>query len=224
MVTNFDFLKSSDKNLYEIISDAEMLYRDEYYEQCITQTRKFAENVCKKTLGSLRTTEETFDQMLATLKDNSNGSEEEKEFIDDLYFLKKCGNNVVHSSKKDQNGIDALECLQRAFEVAINYAVYIKKAGKDKLDLHFDIDLLATGRKNKSLARKYQKAKGAGVNATTDRNASRESKTAKSKPKKIQQTSMKSSPKPKKITPYWIIVGISSIIAFCLAIFILMLK
>ena len=224
MVTNFDFLKSSDKNLYEIISDAEMLYRDEYYEQCITQTRKFAENVCKKTLGSLRTTEETFDQMLATLKDNSNGSEEEKEFIDDLYFLKKCGNNVVHSSKKDQNGIDALECLQRAFEVAINYAVYIKKAGKDKLDLHFDIDLLATGRKNKSLARKYQKAKEAGVNATTDRNASRESKTAKPKPKKVQQTSMKSSPKPKKITPYWIIVGISSIIAFCLAIFILMLK
>lgn len=100
MPTNFDFLKSSDKNLYEIISDAEMLYRDEYYEQCITQTRKFAENVCKKTLGSLRTTEETFDQMLETLKDNSNGSIEEREFIDDLYFLKKCGNQVVHSSKK----------------------------------------------------------------------------------------------------------------------------
>ena len=221
MPTNFDFLKSSDKNLYEIISDAEMLYRDEYYEQCITQTRKFAENICKKTLGSLRTTEETFDQMLETLKDNSNGSSEEKEFIDDLYFLKKCGNQVVHSSKSDQNGLDALECLQRAFEVAINYAVYIKKAGKDKLDLHFDIDLLATGRKNKSLARKYQKAKGAGVNTTIDCS----SKVAKSKStKKVQQTSMKSSPKPKKITPYWILVGISSIIAFCLAIFILMLK
>ena len=216
MPTNFDFLKSSDKNLYEIISDAEMLYRDEYYEQCITQTRKFAENICKKTLGSLRTTEETFDQMLETLKDNSNGSSEEKEFIDDLYFLKKCGNQVVHSSKSDQNGLDALECLQRAFEVAINYAVYIKKAGKDKLDLHFDIDLLATGRKNKSLARKYQKAKGAAVNE-------KDSKPKQSK-KKVQQTSMKSSPKPKKITPYWILVGISSIIAFCLAIFILMLK
>ena len=190
MPTNFDFLKSSDKNLYE--------------------------NICKKTLGSLRTTEETFDQMLETLKDNSNGSSEEKEFIDDLYFLKKCGNQVVHSSKSDQNGLDALECLQRAFEVAINYAVYIKKADKDKLDLHFDIDLLATGRKNKSLARKYQKAKGAVVNE-------KDSKPKQSK-KKVQQTSMKSSPKPKKITPYWILVGISSIIAFCLAIFILMLK
>ena len=219
MPTNFDFLKGSDKNLYEIISDAEMLYRDEYYEQCITQTRKFAENVCKKTLGSLRTTEETFDQMLETLKDNSNGSDEEKEFIEDLYFLKKCGNQVVHSSKSDQNGLDALECLQRAFEVAINYAVYIKKAGKDKLDLHFDIDLLATGKKNKSLARKYLKAKEAGINV-------KENKTSKPKhpAKKVQQSSMKSSPKPKKITPYWILVGISSAITFVLVIFLLLLK
>ena len=218
MPTNFDFLKSADKNLYEIISDAEMLYRDEYYEQCITQTRKFAENVCKKTLGSLRTTEETFDQMLETLKDNSNGSNEEREFIDDLYFLKKCGNQVVHSSKKDQNGLDALECLQRAFEVAINYAVYIQNAGKDKLDLHFDIDLLATGRKNKSLARKYRKAKEEWVNEKENK-----SKT-KPQTRKTQQSTMKSTPKPKKITPYWILVGISSIIAFILAIFILMLK
>ena len=219
MPTNFDFLKSADKNLYEIISDAEMLYRDEYYEQCITQTRKFAENVCKKTLGSLRTTEETFDQMLETLKDNSNGSSEEREFIDDLYFLKKCGNQVVHSSKSDQNGLNALECLQRAFEVAINYAVYIKKAGKDKLDLHFDINLLATGRKNKSLARKYQKAKEARVNEKV-------SKASKSKQptKKVQQSTMRSTPKPKKITPYWILVGISSIVAFCLVIFLLILK
>ena len=42
---NFSFLKSLDKNLYEIISDAEKLYRDEYFEQCIGQTRRFAENV-----------------------------------------------------------------------------------------------------------------------------------------------------------------------------------
>ena len=199
-----------------------MLYRDEYYEQCITQTRKFAENVCKKTLGSLRTTEETFDQMLETLKDNSNGSEEEREFIDDLYFLKKCGNQAVHSSKSDQNGLDALECLQRAFEVAINYAVYIKKAGKDKLDLHFDIDLLATGRKNKSLARKYQKR----VNAATNRGSSCKDNASKTKQptKKVQQSTMKSTPKPKKITPYWILVGISSIVTLILVIFLLIMK
>lgn len=122
--------------------------------------------------------------------------------------------------KKDQNGLDALECLQRAFEVAINYAVYIQDAGKDKLDLHFDIDLLATGRKNKSLARKYQKAKGVNVKGV---NGTLKTKTKKAE-NRVQQTSMKSTPKPKKITPYWILVGISSIVAFCLVIFILMLK
>ena len=87
-MNNFEFLKSIDKNLYEIISDAEKLYRDEYFEQCISQTRRFGENVCKNTLGSMRTTEKTFDDMLATLKDKSK-EEVEKEFVDDLYFLKK---------------------------------------------------------------------------------------------------------------------------------------
>ena len=77
MVTNFDFLKSTDKNLYEIISDAEMLYRDEYFEQCMGQTRRFAENVCKNVLGDKRTSETTFDQMLATLKDNAQNSVQE---------------------------------------------------------------------------------------------------------------------------------------------------
>jgi hypothetical protein len=70
-MNNFEFLKSVDKNLYEIISDAEELYRDEYFEQCIGQTRRFGENVCKNVLGSARTTEKTFDDMLATLKDKS---------------------------------------------------------------------------------------------------------------------------------------------------------
>ena len=217
MVTNFDFLKSADKNLYEIISDAEMLYRDEYYDQCISQTRKFAENVCKNTLGNNRTTEDTFDQMLATLKDITNGSEEEKEFIDDLYFLKKCGNDAVHSSSVGKSGINALECLQRAFEVAINYSVYVKKASKTNLDLHFDIDLLATGKKNKKLAREYQKAKGIVPEKSTKT-------TSKKKAAKPQISTMKSSPNPKKITPYWIVVGFFSIVALFIVLFLLILK
>ena len=35
MATNFDFLKKVDTNLFEIISEAEKLYRDEYFEQCM---------------------------------------------------------------------------------------------------------------------------------------------------------------------------------------------
>ena len=231
MATNFDFLKKTDVNLYDIISDAEKLYRDEYFEQCITQTRRFAENVCKNVLGKKRTTEETFDQMLATLKDNSQGSEQEKEFIDDLYFLKKCGNLSVHSSTVKQSGTNALECLQRAFEVAINYTVYNKKGSKDTLNLHYDIKLLATGKKDKNLAQKYQKAEEAAMKKSvkqTPKSTKTSSKTEKSKtstkPKKKtkQQSSIKSVPKKKKHSLYWIIVELFSLIAFGLVIYLLL--
>ena len=69
MATNFEFLKKIDKNLYTIINEAEMLYRDEYFEQCMVQTRRFGEHICRNVLGSRCRTERTFDDMLATLKD-----------------------------------------------------------------------------------------------------------------------------------------------------------
>ena len=53
---NFDFLRSVDKDLYEIIKDAERLYRGEFFEQCIGQTRRFGEHICRKVLGKNRTT------------------------------------------------------------------------------------------------------------------------------------------------------------------------
>ena len=121
MTTNFDFLKRNDKELFKIINDAEELYRSEFFEQCMTQTRRFGEVVCKNVLGSRRTTEITFDAMLATLKDCTLGSSEvAKEFVEDLYFLKKHGNEATHSITVKQDGMEALECLQRAFEIAIN--------------------------------------------------------------------------------------------------------
>ena len=220
MVTNFDFLKTVDKNLYEIASDAEMLYRDEYFDQCMGQTRKFAENVCKNVLGNKRTTEDTFDQMLATLKDNSQGSEQEKEFIDDLYFLKKCGNSALHGNSVKKDGIEALECLQRTFEVAINYSVFHKKNDRKILDLHFDIELLATGKKNKKLAKEYSKAKA----NTTEKPKTKSSTKKTTQKQKVlkQQTTMKSCPRPDKISPYWIFVGFVSVITLGVIIFLLL--
>ena len=157
-MNNFDFLKPIDKNLFEIITDAEKLYRDEYFEQCVGQTRRFAENVCKNVLGDRRTCEKTFDEMLATLKDKAGKAEQEKEFINDLYFLKREGNNSVHSSSVKKDGIIALECLQRAFEISINYAVYYQKAKTNLLKLRYDTELLVTGEKSKqALAEKYKK-------------------------------------------------------------------
>lgn len=157
-MTNFNFLKKIDSNLYNIITEAEKLYRDEYFEQCMVQTRKFGENICKNVIGTRCTPESTFDEMLATLKDKIK-SEQEKEFIDDLYFLKKQGNASAHSSVVKKEGMLALECLQRSFEAAINYAVYYTKANSNILKLQYDIDLLIIGKKSKkSLTEKYKQS------------------------------------------------------------------
>ena len=200
-MSNFSFLKSLDKNLYEIISDAEKLYRDEYFEQCIGQTRRFGENICKQVLGSARTTEKTFDDMLATLKDKSNQSEQEREFIEDLYFLKREGNNSVHASTVKKDGIVALECLQRAFEVSINYAVFYAKARNNLLKLRYDTELLITGEKSKkSLAEKYNEAKKTSTKTKTTKKTEKQSHT------------MKPS-QPKNNNIFWIFVGISAIVS-----------
>ena len=213
MATNFDFLKKVDTNLFEIISEAEKLYRDEYFEQCMGQTRRFGENVCKKVLGANRTTEKTFDDMLATLKDCSTGEDVEKEFIDDLYFLKKHGNNAVHSSSVKKDGMEALECLQRAFEVAINYSVYNRSASSNILKLRYDTELLVTGKKKeKSLAEKYTEAKKQTTKKTTTKSKAKKNTTNKKKFQKQSSVMVCKTPK-KRISLYWIFVGISCIIS-----------
>ena len=161
-MNNFEFLKTIDKNLYNIISDAEKLFRDEYFEQCITQTRRFGENICKNVLGNTRTSENTFDEMLATLKDRVTDTIQEKEFVDDLYFLKKEGNVATHSELVKNSGQIALECLQRSFEIGVNYALYKGNYNKksELLKLRYDTELLVTGRKSKqTLAEKYAEEK-----------------------------------------------------------------
>ena len=229
--SNFDFLKTIDEDLFGIISDAERLYRGEFFEQCIGQTRRFGEHLCRKVLGADRTTEITFDEMLATLKDKISGSEQEKEFIDDLYFLKKQGNTSVHAEKVNQNGITALECLQRAFEASINFAVYNKKADSKILELRYDTELLISGEKLKTLSEKYQEEKEAiEKEAKLEAEKIEEKKEIKTpqkptkkppKKRKPQVTSMKSVPRKSGISPFWIVVGISFIITLITAIFIL---
>ncbi len=209
MVTNFDFLKRNDKALYDIINDAEKLYRGEFFEQCMTQTRRFGEVVCKKVLGSRRTTEVTFDAMLATLKDCTLGSSEEaKEFVDDLYFLKKHGNDATHSVTVKQDGMEALECLQRAFEIALNFCVYSCNEDRRILKLRYDTELLVTGKKpRKTLSEKYTEE----AEKLNKKNSSKkESKTTRPK---SQYCSVKSQPQSKKKPYFWYFVGISGIVS-----------
>lgn len=150
---NFDFLKDINKDLFDIAKDAEKLFRDEYFEQSMVQIRRFGECLCREILGENARPNDTFDNMLATLKDTPNPSEPEKEFLDDLYFIKKAGNASVHSSKvkNDANaGKDALECLERAFEASLNFAVFKCGADENLLNRVFDEQLLMTGKKSES--------------------------------------------------------------------------
>lgn len=224
MATNFDFLKRVDKNLFDIISEAEKLYRDEYFEQCMGQTRRFGEHVCKQVLGKNRTSENTFDQMLATLKDKGNNSEQEKEFINDLYFLKKHGNESVHSAKVKKDGMEALECLQRAFEVAINYAVYNKKAKTTILKLRYDTELLVTGEKSKkTLSEKYLEEKAKEKTFTKRKTSSTSKSKSKPKSKKTPQVyTMKSDTDKPRLPIYWILVGFSFIVSFIVMLIIIL--
>lgn len=210
-MTNFKFLKDIDDNLYGIARDAEKLYRDEYFDQCIVQTRKFAENVCKKVLKNNRRPDDSFDEMLATLKDMSHGSAREKEFIDDLYFLKKCGNESVHSLSSKNSGMKALECLQRAFEAAVNFAVSQPDCDPNVENLVYDEEYLITGKKSRSktLQEKYVAEKKKQLKKTsvsTKQGAKTSSKPQKSK----RQYSVTRKQSEKKFSVFAVLLLIST--------------
>ena len=217
-MTNFDFLKKIDFNLYEIISEAEKLYTAEFFEQCMGQTRRFGEQMCKSILADRRQYDGSFDDMIATLKDQAT-SIPEKEFVNDLYFLKKQGNVSVHSSTVKKDGVTALECLQRAFEAAINYVVFYKKESKSILKKQYDIELLMTGKIGKnSLSEKYE---------TKKKEVKKSGKSCNKKtsiPVK-QSYIMKQKPYAQKkgVSLFWYFVGISSIISAILILLIAVL-
>ena len=83
---NFLFLKKKNEKLYKIASDAEKLFRDEYFEQSVVQTRRFAENLCKDLLQKKISPEDNFDFIINKMKDNFSQNMRIKEFIDDLYY------------------------------------------------------------------------------------------------------------------------------------------
>ncbi len=77
-----------------------------------------------------------------------------------MFFLKKEGNASVHSSVVKKDAIVALECLQRAFEAAVNYALAKDKTNTNLIRLAFDEELLILGtKKKKTLQEKYLEEK-----------------------------------------------------------------
>lgn len=155
-MSNFKFLEQIDSDLYKIIADAEKLYRDEYFEQAIVQTRRFGENICKNLLGINLVPDATFDDCLATLSDMFTKNIRQREMINDLYFLKAQGNASAHSKKVKQDGNIALDCIKRSFELGINYAL-MNGGDKSIEKLEFSEDDLILGEKKKkgALKEKY---------------------------------------------------------------------
>lgn len=189
-MSNFVFLKKSNENLFNIISEAENLFQDEYFEQSVVQIRRFAENLCRDLLQDKVLPDDTFDSMINKIKDNSFNNMRMKEFADDLYFLKKHGNTSAHSSSASQNGKLALECLERAYEISILYS-NIKYGYNKRLDKTvFSEELLMTGKKTgKKSSPKLLKEK------YSDELKKTRAKSPSSKPKKIQKTSKKQKSK-----------------------------
>lgn len=187
-MSNFLFLKKNNENLFNIIVEAENLFRDEYFEQSIVQIRRFAENLCKELLQNKVLPDDTFDSMICKIKDNSFQNVRMKELADDLYFLKKHGNTSAHSSSASKNGKIALECLERAYEISVFYS-NVKYGYNKKLDKTvFSEELLMTGQKSspKILKERY-----------SDELKKTRTKSSHIKPKKIQKSSKKQKSKKK---------------------------
>lgn len=138
MASNFDFLEDIDRELYSNIEDAQKLFRDEYFNQSMVQIRIFAEKMAKKILNSPDNL--TFDDTLNCLKDKIK-TDKEREFIDDLFFIKREGNKCAHG--EDASAITVLEAIKRAYEAAVNYAGAKTKSTKFN-KLNFDETLLIT--------------------------------------------------------------------------------
>ncbi len=193
-MSNFKFLKKKNENLFDIICEAEKLFRDEYFEQVIIQTRRFAESVCKDLLQGKVISDETFDSMINRIKDQSFGNLRLKEFTDDLYFIKRQGNNSAHSSVATKDGKAALECLERAYEIAVFYS-NAKYGYSKKLDKSvFSEELLMTGVtvKKNSLKEKYTQElrKNREQSLSTTRKKSSRSTESKARAEKVSVFSL----------------------------------
>lgn len=203
-MSNFLFLKKNNENLYNIIVEAEKLFRDEYFEQSMMQTRRFAENICKDLLQDKISSDATFDFMINIIKDQSFGNMRMKEFSEDLYFLKRHGNNSAHSSVACKDGKTALECLERAYEISVFYS-NIKYGYNKKLDKSvFSEEVLMTGKSSsqKKLKEKYN----------NELKKSR-SKTTKTKVKPVKKVAKKQNKKKKTKNKFFLFLFLIAVIA-----------
>lgn len=210
-MSNFIFLKKNNEKLYNIIIEAECLFRDEYFEQSMVQIRRFAENLCRDLMQDKVLPEDTFDTMIEKIKDNSFDNIRMQELAQDLYFIKKQGNTSAHSSNATKDGELALDCLERAYEIAIFYS-NAKFGYNKKLDKTvFSEELLMTGKKTskKELKEIYANE----LKTTREKAKSSCSKPTKSQNKNKTQT-QKAEGKEENILAVLLTVAVVTLIIF----------
>ncbi|MCD8377947.1 MAG: hypothetical protein LUB59_04070, partial [Candidatus Gastranaerophilales bacterium] len=98
----------------------------------------------------------TFDECLVVLQELYTKNIRQREIINDLYFLKAQGNVSAHGKKVKQDGNLALDCIKRAFEVALNYALANGAPAKiEKLEFSEEILVMGEKKKKGALKEKY---------------------------------------------------------------------
>lgn len=201
-MSNFLFLKKNNEKLFNIIIEAECLFRDQYFEQVMVQIRRFAENLCRDLMENKVLPEDNFDTIIEKIKDNSFDNIRMQELAQDLYFIKKQGNTSAHSSNATKDGELALDCLERAYEIAIFY--HNTKFGYDKkLDKTvFSEELLMTGKKT---SKKELKA----IYAEELKNTRERAKSLPKTHKKSQKTYKKETSEHKEENILAVLLGVA---------------
>nr|WP_312040262.1 Eco57I restriction-modification methylase domain-containing protein [Leuconostoc lactis] len=125
MKSNFEFLTidTDTQILYSKAAEAEKLYTDAYYDSALVSIRAVAENVTKMVVDFeyiKMQDRATFDNYLREIRNNKIAPDI---IVQDLYDIKKYGNDAAHSSTSTHSKSETLVALEKMFEILVWFNV-----------------------------------------------------------------------------------------------------
>lgn len=123
--SNFEFLTidTDTQILYSKAAEAEKLYTDAYYDSALVSIRAVAENVTKMVVDFeyiKMQDRATFDNYLREIRNNKIAPDI---IVQDLYDIKKYGNDAAHSSTSTHSKSETLVALEKMFEILVWFNV-----------------------------------------------------------------------------------------------------
>ena len=123
--SNFEFLTidTDTQILYSKAAEAEKLYTDAYYDSALVSIRAVAENVAKMVVDFeyiKMQDRATFDNYLREIRNNKIAPDI---IVQDLYDIKKYGNDAAHSSTSTHSKSETLVALEKMFEILVWFNV-----------------------------------------------------------------------------------------------------